>query len=77
MLKLNDIIIIVAIATSGSHFGGGSGSTWLNDVDCDGTEDRLQDCLTDEQQRSQWPALSCDNHQRDAGVLCLGTYVYQ
>ena len=62
----------VAIALRGAHFGGGTGSIWLEGIDCRGSESQLQDCLTPTQRTSPWSSVDCGNHQRDAGVLCLG-----
>ncbi|XP_066275078.1 uncharacterized protein [Branchiostoma lanceolatum] len=49
-----------------SYFGRGSGSTWLNNVDCDGDEETLLDCGSD-----GWGVHNCPGHYEDAGVVCL------
>ncbi|XP_062993640.1 deleted in malignant brain tumors 1 protein-like [Elgaria multicarinata webbii] len=50
-------------APGGAHFGRGSGSIWLDDINCKGTEDVLQECRANRQ------GNSC-NHGEDAGVVC-------
>ncbi len=50
-----------ATAFDSATFGEGSGPVYLDDVDCNGTEDRLGDCG---RQRN------CQ-HDEDAGVRCL------
>ena len=62
----------VAIAVNGSYFGQGGGSTWLGDLECNGTEASLVDCLTVEQQRHAWQALQCNSA---ASILCLGQFL--
>ena len=53
-----------AISHSGATFGQGSGSIWLDDIGCSGTEERLLDCTI--------PAVGLHNcrHNEDAGVSC-------
>lgn len=59
------IITAVSIAVTDARFGEGTGSIWLDDVECLGTEDRLIEC----------PHLALGesncNHFEDAGVICL------
>ncbi|XP_053120391.1 deleted in malignant brain tumors 1 protein-like [Hemicordylus capensis] len=50
----------------GAHFGSGSGSIWLDDVNCKGTEDTFIKCRADTQGDN-----SC-HHRQDAGVICSG-----
>ncbi|XP_042559585.1 deleted in malignant brain tumors 1 protein [Clupea harengus] len=53
-------------ALKDAYFGPGSGSIWMSDVQCVGSESTLKDC------RSQrWVAENCGHHQ-DAGVMCSG-----
>ena len=52
-----------ATAYHNAHFGQGSGTIVLDDVQCTGTEERLVDCSYD---RS---TLDC-THYDDAGVRC-------
>ncbi|XP_033025984.1 deleted in malignant brain tumors 1 protein-like [Lacerta agilis] len=47
-----------------AHFGRGSGSIWLDNVNCKGTEDAIQECSTNTQGNN-----NC-NHDQDAGVVC-------
>ena len=54
-----------ATAFSRAHFGGGSGSIFLDEVSCTGSEERLVDCPSDDR-------IDCD-HSEDAGVQCLPT----
>ena len=55
-------------ARSDAFYGQGSGRTWLDDVDCVGTESSIGDCL-----HSGWGYHNCD-HIEDAGVKCNGSY---
>eukprot|EP00057_Strongylocentrotus_purpuratus_P021945 XP_011676419.1 PREDICTED: deleted in malignant brain tumors 1 protein isoform X2 [Strongylocentrotus purpuratus] len=50
---------------TGAHFGEGSGTIWLDDMQCTGTEDRLSDCSGG----SSWGVHNC-GHSEDAGVRC-------
>lgn len=45
-------------------FGEGSGSIWLNEVRCQGTETSLTDCL-----HGGWRDHNC-GHSKDASVVC-------
>ncbi|XP_010186573.1 PREDICTED: deleted in malignant brain tumors 1 protein-like, partial [Mesitornis unicolor] len=47
-----------------ARFGEGTGSIWLDDVDCTGAEDALSQC-----QARPWGQGNC-NHGEDAGVVC-------
>ncbi|XP_041464478.1 deleted in malignant brain tumors 1 protein-like [Lytechinus variegatus] len=44
----------------------GDGLIWLDDLLCDGTEDRLEDCL-----HTEWGKHNCD-HTLDAAIQCSG-----
>ena len=53
-----------------AFFGPGSGTIWLDDVDCTGMESNLADCNV------QWGVVdgSC-GHSDDAGVVCSGKLI--
>ncbi len=51
-------------AVSRAHFGEGSDPIWLDNVRCEGDEDRLEDCTAND-----WGSHNC-RHSEDAGVSC-------
>uniref|UniRef100_A0A672YLG9 SRCR domain-containing protein n=1 Tax=Sphaeramia orbicularis TaxID=375764 RepID=A0A672YLG9_9TELE len=53
-------------ALGSAHFGPGSDPTWLDDVDCSGSESSLTEC--------RHPGFGTENcgHDEDAGVICSG-----
>ncbi len=55
-------------AWQSAHFGQGAGEIFLDDVSCDGSEERLQDCSF-----PGWGTHDC-GHAEDASVTCqIGT----
>ena len=61
MLLLTD-----AVAFSNAHFGAGTGTIYLDDVSCTGSETNLIDC-------SRSSTVICyRGHSEDAGVRCQG-----
>ncbi|XP_019639401.1 PREDICTED: LOW QUALITY PROTEIN: neurotrypsin-like [Branchiostoma belcheri] len=53
-----------ALARTGAYFGRGEGVIQLDNVDCVGTEDSLEQCS-----HPAWQAHDC-SHKEDAGVVC-------
>ena len=55
-----------AVAFSNAHFGAGTGTIYLDNVGCTGSETNLTDC-------SSSSTVSCTyGHTEDAGVRCQG-----
>ena len=66
--QFNDCVIIIVIdslAFSNAHFGSGSGSIFLDNVGCDGSENNLLDCY-------YAAGSGCGGHTEDVGVRCQG-----
>ena len=60
-----------AVAFSNAHFGSGSGTIFLDNVGCSGTEASLLDCSY-----SSGNSVVCSNgHNEDAGVRCQCMYI--
>ena len=53
-----------------AHFGEGTGSIWLDSVECVGNEEYLSDCG-----HSEWGQHDC-THAEDASVICGEYYVF-
>jgi len=49
----------------GNTYGPGNGTIWLEDIDCDGDENALEDCDHD-----GWGSISTCNHDNDVSVTC-------
>lgn len=47
-----------------AHFGSGSGPTWVDQLNCSGSEADIADCP-----RNAWGQEDCE-HSEDAGVTC-------
>ena len=56
-------------AKTNAFFGQGSGTIWLDDVDCTGNESNLADC-----NHKEWGEHNCV-HADDAGVVCSGKLI--
>ena len=56
---------IDAVSFFSAHFGTGTGSIFITNVACSGSESELQDCTSSN-------SVSNCNHNEDAGVRCQG-----
>ena len=54
-----------SVALSGASFGEGTGKIWLNNVQCNGSERQLRNCIAINNE-----IYSC-THMQDAGLRCL------
>ena len=69
---LNDAQVVcselgLSAATAAPHnafYGQGSGQIWLNNINCIGTEESIQNCS-----HSRWESHSC-SHEEDASSKC-------
>ncbi|XP_066524958.1 scavenger receptor cysteine-rich type 1 protein M130-like [Hoplias malabaricus] len=57
-------------ALNNAQFGAGSGTIWMNYVDCQGSESTLKSCRS-----KGWGKHNCD-HSSDAGVICSGVRLF-
>ena len=55
-----------ATAFTSAYFGQGTGSIWIDDAQCTGSENRLIDCTHDTS------TVDC-GHSEDAGIRCSTT----
>ena len=55
------------IAKAKAHFGEGSGSIWMDDLECTGDEFNVFDC-----KHNGWGEHNCE-HKEDAGIVCGAT----
>ena len=53
-----------ASAPQSAHFGAGSGQIWLDNVNCVGSEDSIENCP-----HNGWGSHNCGHHE-DASVVC-------
>ncbi|XP_071836531.1 scavenger receptor cysteine-rich domain-containing protein DMBT1-like [Apostichopus japonicus] len=54
----------IGIGLQEAKFGAGSDSIWLDNVDCSGSEEHIEDCTSND-----WGEENCE-HSEDAGVSC-------
>ena len=55
-------------ALNDAHFGAGSGQIWLDNVNCAGSEDSIENCP-----HNGWGSHNCGHHE-DASVICSSKY---
>lgn len=55
---------VAAVAAGRAHYGAGTGPIFLDNVDCEGTEETLLDCV------HNGASIHNCGHYEDAGVLC-------
>ena len=64
---MHHVLILGAVAYTGSRYGPGNGPVYLDDIGCTGAEDVLVNCS-----RGKFGDISrnCITHLEDASVLC-------
>ena len=63
------VIYSTGMVVFGVPFGAGDGIIWLDEVECIGTEERLEDCG-----HNAWGIEDCTHHE-DAGVRCSWAHI--
>ena len=56
---------VIAVPMANAYYGQGTGSIWLDDVTCNGTEQGLGSCTL-----KPWGINNC-RHTEDAGLYCM------
>ena len=51
-----------------AEFGEGTGTIWLDNIHCSGTENKLSECNA-----NSWGSTNC-YHRQDAGVVCASKF---
>ena len=67
--SLHTCVVGVIVRRAGV-FGEGFGRVHLDNLTCNGSENRLQDCP-----HSAFEEVSCQNFESDVGVICPGTCI--
>lgn len=57
---------VAGTARVGGTYGKGKGPIWMNNLDCEGTEDNVMECAKNFRWNGEWGCT----HQEDAGVAC-------
>ena len=71
-MHVYNIHVFVGVITQRAGvFGEGFGRVHLDNLACNGSENRLQDCP-----HSVFEEVSCQNFESDVGVICPGMYMY-
>ena len=61
-------VVICRGAMLGNRYGPGSGTIWLDDVQCEGTESSLDSC-----QHNGWGDHTHCGHSDDVSIACYGS----
>ena len=62
---------VAVSAPTSAHFGQGSGTIWMDDVQCVGIESSIVNC-----QHSGWNVHNCGHHE-DASVICSSKHDFK